>query len=216
MRHWSQLIRKSIYWRLRPINGNFWLTHSPNIFECVSLIWDYRIGSFASPIHAVYHHGPNNCFYCQLRIYSNIAIMNRNRIVHRHVRRSRTSSMKLIYPFSEQNPNVVNKRINSINDKSNVSAIAVIAMRLEQFKFSSLSIIIYAQDISICWKSFPVNDANGVHTRCYAFDACHLHSHCGKHAHHRITYVNMCCTRYCSSKQNTSLAFFIQSFTTKC
>lgn len=117
MRRSNRLIQRSIYWKSKQINGNFWLIHSQNICECALRIWVYRTGNYALHTHAIYHHGLNNYFYYSHRIYLNTTAIYRNQIVHHQVVHGSLSFItNWIYPFFDQNQNAVNKQINLINE----------------------------------------------------------------------------------------------------
>lgn len=117
-KHLNQSIQRSIYWKYKQINGNFWPIHSPNICECVLHIWVYRIGNYALHIHAICHHGLNNYSYYWHHIYLNTTVaVRRIRIVHRRVHGSRLFTMNWIYLFFDRNQNAANKQINLINEQ---------------------------------------------------------------------------------------------------
>lgn len=116
-KRWNRLIQRSIYWKSKRINGNFWRTHSPNICECASHIWVYRIGSYALRTRAVYHHGRNNYSYYWHRIYLNTTTAIRhNRIVYYLDHGSRLFITNWMCRFFDQNQNAPSKQINSVNE----------------------------------------------------------------------------------------------------
>lgn len=115
-KRWNQLIQRSIYWKSKRINGNFWPIHSPNICECASHIWVYRIGNYALRTHAIYHHGQNNYSYYSHRIYLSTTIaIHPNRIVYRLDHGSQLFTTNWMFQFFDQNQNAPNKRISSVN-----------------------------------------------------------------------------------------------------
>lgn len=116
-KRWNRLIQRSIYWKSKRINGNFWRTHSPNICECASHIWVYRIGSYALRTRAVYHHGRNNYSYYWHRIYLNTTTAIRhNRIVYHLDHGSQLFITNWMCRFFDQNQNAPSKQINSVNE----------------------------------------------------------------------------------------------------
>lgn len=86
--HSSHSIQQSICWKRKPTNGNFWLTHSVNIYECASHTWDFHTGNYALHRHVIYHHGLSNCTCCWHRIYWNTIPTICNGIVYPTINKS--------------------------------------------------------------------------------------------------------------------------------
>lgn len=108
----SQSIQKSICWRRKPTNGNFWLTHSVSIYECALHTWDFHTGNYALHKHVIYHHGLSNYTCCWHRIYSNTIPTICNGIVYPTINKSWKPTINWIYRYLRQSRNVTIKWTN--------------------------------------------------------------------------------------------------------
>lgn len=112
----NQSIQRSIYWKSKRINGNFWPTHSPSICECASHTWVCRTGSYALRTHALYRRGPNSYSYCWPHICLSTTIaIHPHQIAYHLDHGNPLFTTNWTCQFSDRNLNAISKQINLAN-----------------------------------------------------------------------------------------------------